>query len=466
MSEPRRVVVVGGGLAGLSAAHRLIERRPDLDVTLLEGSERVGGILGTVETDGFVIETGPDSILSTKPAAVNLAERLGIADRIVETNSEHRGAYVVHRGRLVHVPEGFSLMAPTRWAPWVSTPIMSWRGKLRAALEPLLPVRRGLGAGEEESMAKFVTRRFGSEVLDRLAQPLIGGIYGGDPDRLSLEATMPRFVDMERTHGSVIRGMLAAKGRPSEQAASGARYGLFVAFDRGMQVLIDALAERLGDRVVTGSPVERIERTDDGWRVDGREADAVVVAIPAWRAARLLSDLDRSVADGLDAIPYGSAATVTFTWPRASVPHALDAFGFVVPAVERRGVLAATFSSVKWPGRAPDDQVLLRVFVGGENAKDAADLADDALVALARRELRNLMGIASEPRFSLVKRYVRAMPQYQVGHLERVDAIEQRLSRHRGLVLAGNAYRGVGIPDSIKYAEHAADRLLGALPAG
>ncbi|MFK7985905.1 MAG: protoporphyrinogen oxidase [Sandaracinaceae bacterium] len=453
------VVVIGGGLSGLSAAHRVREREPENEVTVLEASDRTGGILGTVERDGFVIETGPDSILSEKTSAVELAERLGIADRIVETRNEHRGAYVVHRGRLVRVPAGFSLMAPARWTPWAKTPLISPAGKLRAALEVALPRK----SGDDESMASFVRRRFGQELLDRLAQPLVGGIYGGDPDRLSLEATMPRFVEMEREHGSVIRAMRAKRRRSTEQAASGARYGLFVAFDRGMQVLIDALTEAVGD-VRLNTPVEALEVVDDGFRVatsaGALHADRVIVALPAWRAAKLLAGPVPSVIEGLESIPYGSAATVTFAWPRAEVPHAMDAFGFVVPAVERRSILAATFSSVKWPGRAPDGEVLLRVFIGGENALDAADLDDETLIATSRRELSRLMNIEAAPRFSIVKRYRRAMPQYQVGHTRRVDAIEHQLARVPGLELAGNAYRGVGIPDSIRAAEAAADRLV------
>ncbi|GAB5547145.1 MAG: protoporphyrinogen oxidase [Sandaracinaceae bacterium] len=448
-----RTVVVGGGLSGLAAAHRLLEKDPAADVVVLEASDRVGGILGTVETDGFVVETGPDSILSEKRAAIELATRLGIADRIIETNTAHRGSYVVFRGALVKVPEGFSLMAPTRWTTWATTPIMSWPGKLRAAIEPLVPKGEG-----EESMARFVRRRFGREVLDRLAQPLVGGIYGGDPDRLSLAATMPRFVDLERRHGSVIRGMRAGQRKKTEQAASGARYGLFVAFDGGMQVLVDALAERLGDRIRTRAPVRAL---DAGWRVrtddEVFEADRVLLALPAWRSAALLRPHAAPLADALDAIPYGSAATVTFSWPRDAIPHPMDAFGFVVPAVERRSALAATFSSVKWPGRAPEGQVLLRVFIGGANAPDATDLDDASLVALARRELRSLMGVEREPGFSLVVRYARAMPQYQLGHRERADAIEALATSLPGVRLAGNAYRGVGIPDSIRYAESTID---------
>jgi len=450
-----RVAVVGGGLSGLTVANRLLDggARP----TVFEASDRVGGILGTIERDGFVIETGPDSILSEKTAAVELATQLGIADRIIETSSSHRGAYVLYRGELVKVPPGFSLMAPTRLDQWAKTDMIGWGGKLRAAVEPLVPRRRG---GGDESMASFVRRRLGTEVLERLAQPLIGGIYGGDPERLSLAATMPRFVDMEREHGSVIRGMLARQRRKSEQAASGARYGLFVAFDGGMQVLIDALARRLDD-VRTQTPVESLERDADGWRIGDERFDRVVIALPAWRAAKLVWPHHRELADAGDAIPYGSAATVTFAWPRDAVAHPLDAFGFVVPSVERRSILAATFSSVKWPGRAPDGQVLLRVFIGGANAPDAAELDDDTLVELARRELSRLLGVTATPHFAIPVRYRRAMPQYQLRHRLRVDAIESMQREVEGLYLAGNAYRGVGIPDTIAYATEVAAAALG-----
>lgn len=461
-----RVVVCGGGLSGLSAAHRLVELAPEHEVIVLEGSERAGGLLGTIERDGFVIETGPDSILSEKRAAIELAERLGVAHRLVRTNDAHRGAYVVSRGRLERVPEGFSLIAPTRLSAWMETPIVSWRGKLRAALEPLIPARRASG---EESLARFVERRFGREVLDRLAQPLVGGIYGGDPTRLSLTATMSRFADLERAHGSVIRGMRAGLRRASEQAASGARYGLFVAFDRGMQVLVDALAGALGDRLRLRSPVRSIERAGGRWAVvtDGERlsADLVVLASGAERAARWLAPHARQLSDALLAIEHGSAATVTFAWPRREVPHPMDAFGFVVPAIERRAILAATFASVKWPGRAPEGEALIRVFLGGAHAPRVTERDDDSLVRAARRELRELMGVRAEPRFALVTRFVRAMPQYLLGHLARAEAIEAMQRELPGLRVAGNALRGVGIPDTIRYAEQIAAELVERAPA-
>lgn len=446
-----KIAVVGAGLSGLTAAHRILERAPAQELVVLEASERAGGLLGTIERDGFVIETGPESILTEKPAAVALAKRLGIDHRFVQTRSEHRGAYVVSRGRLERVPEGFRLMAPTRWDSWLASPVVSWRGKLRAMMEPWVPVR----AMEDESLAHFVERRLGREVLERLAQPLIGGIYGGDPERLSLAATMPRFLEMETTHGSVVRAM-----RASGERASGARYGLFVAFDRGMQVLVDALVARLGDRLRLKAPVQALERTAGGrWRLrlagdEHLDVDKVVLASGALTAARWLEPHHSKLADALSAIEHGSAAIVTFAWARDQIPHPLEAFGYVVPDVERRLSIAGTFSSVKWPGRAPDGQVLVRVFLR------AVDASDEELVLAARRELFELLGVSAAPRFLLVSRAERAMPQYHLGHRERADAIEAMEKELSGLVLAGNALRGVGIPDTIRYAEEKVDRAI------
>jgi oxygen-dependent protoporphyrinogen oxidase len=459
-----KVVVVGAGLAGLTAAHRILELAPSTDVVVLEASERAGGLLGTIERDGFVIDTGPDSILTEKRAALDLVERLGITDRVVGTLPQHRGAYVVCRGRLEKVPEGFSMMAPTRWDAWAFTPIISLPGKLRAALEVALPRRRVEG---EESLARFVRRRFGAEVLDRLAQPLVGGVYGGDPQRLSLTATMPRFHALERAHGSVVLGMRAGQRRASEQAASGARYGLFVGFDRGMQVLVDALVRAVGDRVRLRTSVESLERRASGWTVitEGGErldADAVVLAAGARHAARWIDPHHPRLADALLAVPHGSAATVTFAWARREVPHPMEAFGFVVPSVERRALLAATFSSVKWPNRAPEGHVLVRVFFGGENGARMVERDDAELERLARRELRELMGVHAPPRFAIVVRYREAMPQYHLGHLARVEAVDAMERELPGLALAGNALHGVGIPDTIRRAEEVAASLVRA----
>jgi oxygen-dependent protoporphyrinogen oxidase len=458
----RRVIVIGAGVSGLAAAHRLLELEPSIDLTVLEASDAPGGWLRTLVQDDFVIELGPDSILTEKPHALALVKRLELEYRLVSTNTEKRGAYVVSKGRLERVPEGFAMMAPTSPLPFLASNIISPLAKMRAGLELLIPSRTG---SDEESLARFVTRRFGSEILERLAQPLISGVYGSDAETLSLEATMPRFLQMERDKSSVLRAMHAQKSR-SKENASGARYGLFVGFDRGMQVMIDALAKRIGERLETRKSVRSIERSGARWRVrfesgESRTCDAVIVALPAHRIASILraGGMNDGLIDGLDAIPHGSAATVTFAFRRDEVPHALDAFGFVVPAVERRAVLASTWSSVKWPGRAPAGWELIRVFLGGPHDPDVLLREDDELVANAKRELKALMGISSAPAFTRVMRYPRAMPNYRVGHLERASAIEGRVSRIPGLALAGNSLRGVGIPDAIASGERAAERV-------
>ncbi len=464
-----RIVVVGGGVSGLAAALRVVERAPRATVTVLEANPTPGGWLRTVEEDGFVLELGPDSILTEKPAALALVKTLGLEGRLVGTRSSHRGAYVVSRGALERVPEGFSMMAPTDVRAFLSTDIVGRGAKARAALETVLPARRA-DAGEE-SLAGFVRRRFGDELLERLAQPLVAGIYGSDAETLSLDATMPRFPAMERASGSVVRA-LRAKQKQGAEAASGARYGLFVAFDRGMQVLIDALVARLGTRVRTGRSVRAVAREGDGFRVvcgDGESiaADGVVLACAAPRVGAMLREggLDPALSDGLEAIPHGSAATVTFAFPAAAVPHPLDAYGFVVPAVERRDVLACTWSSVKWPGRAPEGWALLRVFLGGVHDEDVDGRDEAALVASARRELRALMGITAAPSRTRVMRYPHAMPIYRLGHLARVRAIEARLKALPALGIAGNGLWGVGIPDAIASGERAAERVLEALPS-
>lgn len=455
-----RACVVGGGVSGLTAAYRL--QRAGVDVDLLEAGARVGGLLGTEQRDGCVVETGADSILTEKPWAVRLAEELGMQQEIIGTQAESRGAFIVHRGKLARVPEGFSLLAPMDLAALARSPVLSSKGKLRAALELVLP----RGAGGDESLESFVVRRFGRELFDRLAQPLAGGIYGADPAKLSLKATMPRFLDLEEKYGSVTRGLRArAKAAPEGKGAvTGARYGLFAAFKGGMQALIDALARELGERLQTGSPVTAIDASEGRYRVEVRGSfrsyDALIVALPAHVAAQTILGFDRALSDELARIEYASAATVTLSWPRAAIPHPLDAFGFVVPVVEGRSIIASTWASVKYAGRAPDGTALIRVFVGGHRGQHLVSYEDAELVNIARRELGELLGVTAPPSWTLVQRYLRAMPQYHVGHLERVARIEQLARAHPAFALAGNAYRGVGIPDAVKSGEDAAARLL------
>lgn len=446
------LLVIGGGVAGLAAAHRAQEQ--GAEVALLEAKERVGGLVWTERTDGFVIERGPESFLTRDPILLELSEALGIGHRLVRT--EAQGAFVVHRGRLERIPAGFQLLAPLDARAFWKTPMVSWRGKLRALLEPLLPAR----PQEDESLASFVRRRFGDEVLVRLAQPLASGIYGADPERLGLRSTLPRFLDAEAS-GSVVRGLLAEA--TTADRAAGARYGLFASYDGGMQVLTDGWAEALGDVVRTDEAVQAIERRGEGWMVRSRsgelEAKAVVLATPAPVAAELLAPLDPAVAAELRAIELGSAATATFAFEAADLPS-LDTAGFVVPAAEGTPVLACTFSSAKWPGRAPEGKALIRVFLGGHTNQDVVTLSDEALVRLARKGLRDLMGVTAEPLFDRVDKWSGAMPRYGVGHHRRIDRVEQGVAALGAIRLAGVAYRGVGMPAVTQGGRGAADELL------
>lgn len=470
------VVIVGGGIAGLAAAHRLVEWRREtgrgLRVTLLEASGRLGGAIETEQRDGFLIERGPDSFISEKPWALALCRRLGLESELIGTNPENRTTFVVRKGRLAPLPAGFMLLAPTRMGPWLRSGLFSWTGKLRAALDLALP---RAAAGADESLGAFVRRRFGNEVLERIAQPLIGGIYGADPDRLSLAATMPRFLDLEREYRSVTYGLwrTARKNRPAAAGTSGARWSLFVTPRAGVERIVSALADRLENATVRlDVPVSRIRyrpQTVAGsrWSVETRNGETiraagVVLATPAQTSARLVHDLDAPLGRQLAAIPYSSAATVNLAYPRDRVPHPLDGFGFVVPRAEHRSIMAATFSSVKYAGRAPAGHVLLRAFVGGALQPELFERDDSELLALVRGELRALLGVQAAPLFTRIARYPQSMPQYRVGHLRRVAEVEARLARHPGLALAGNAYRGVGLADCVRSGEAAAQAIVSA----
>ncbi len=451
-----RVAVVGGGVAGLAAAHRLVERGAR-DVVLLEASDRLGGSIATERRGGFTIEAGADSFLTEKPWAAELCRRLGVP--LVGTREGERRTYVVHDGRIEPLPEGFLLLAPTDLRALAASPLFSWRGKLRMALDLVLP-RRADAA--DESLAHFVRRRFGREALERVAEPLAGGIYTADAERLSLAATMPRFRELERRHGSVIRGLRAEAGA---SRAAGARYSLFAAPADGMGALVEALARRLPEGAVRlRSPVGTLAPDGATWRLragdEALTADALVLAAPAWAAATLLAPLDADLGRLLRTIEYASSATVTLAYPSAAVPGPRG-FGFVVPAVERRALIACTWASRKFPGRAPEGHELVRAFVGGALRPDLLGRDDAALVEVVRDELRTLAGITAVPELSRVHRHRVAMPQYLVGHLERVAAIEARAAALPALALAGAAYRGVGVPDCVRSGEGAADRLLG-----
>ena len=460
----KRFAVIGGGISGLAAAHRLAElsrgQPGSFQITLLEASPRFGGLIETQREGPFLLERGADAFISDKPWGLELCRRLGIEREIIETSESFRRSFVVRGGRLVPVPAGFCLVGPTRLSALVRTPLLSWAGKARAAIEPFIPRRADDG---EESVGQFIRRRFGPEVYDRLGQPMVGGIYSADPDRLSLQATLPKFREMERRCGSVVRGFRAA-----ENQASGPRYSLFLSLKGGMERLVEALIQKMPEVALRhSSAVSRLEYREQRWvlTLQGGEAihaDAVCVAVPAGKAAALLDSCAPALSAELEAIAYESVAAVNVIFRRSDVAHPLDGFGFVVPAIEGRSILGATFSSVKFPGRTSEETVLIRAFVGGAFHRELVDLEDAAMKRMVVEELRGILGIRGEPVLVSIHRCRQAMPQYELGHLGKVAAIEEQAARYPGLHLTGNAYRGVGIPDCIHQAEMTADRMASA----
>jgi oxygen-dependent protoporphyrinogen oxidase len=462
-----RVVVIGGGISGLTAAYRLqqLSKRDGmpLEITVLESSLRLGGVIQTRHENGFLLESGPDAFLSEKPWALDLCRELGIESEVIGTQPDSRRSYILRGGKLLPVPAGWYLIAPGKLSTLLGTPIVSWPGKLRMACELLVSPR---SEQSDESVGSFIRRRFGNEALARVGQPMIGGIYAADPDALSLQACMPQLREMEAAHGSVIRalGARARARKAASDGASGPRYALFVTLKGGIGRLVESLQSALsGADLRTGSPVERIWR-NGSWRVGLRggeevSADAVCLAIPACAASPLLGPMAASLSAQLKTIVYESVATINLAYRRSDVPHPLDGFGVVIPQVEGRPLIGVTFSSMKFAGRAPESGVLFRAFVGGAFHRNCLWQDDAALTINVRSQLAALFGIRAEPLLASIARYERAMPQYAVGHLDAIRAIESQASRIPGLFLAGNAYRGIGIPDCVRQAGEAAQQL-------
>lgn len=467
-----RAVVIGGGVAGLAAAHALQQRAEaagaGLHVTVLEREPHWGGKIRTERRDGFVIEGGPDTFVATKPWGVALCRALGLEARLQPSNADRRRVYVLRRGRLLPLPDGLAMMVPARPGPMLRTPLLSPLGKLRLGLDLVLPARRAEG---DESLGAFLSRRLGRQAYVRLIEPLMSGIYAGDGDRLSLRATFPHLHEWERRHGSLARAAwVFARGRRVAPGASPP--SIFLTPVGGMGELIEALVERLhGCDLRPGAEADAIERTPDGYRVvlgsgERLSAQAVILAAPAFDAAALLAPHDRALAAELADIEYVSTATVSLAYDLADVPRPLDGHGYVIPRAEGRPALACTWSSTKFPHRAPPGRALLRLFFGRAGQEQALALDDDALLALARRELAETLGVQAAPRLARISRWPRAMPQYNLGHPERLAAIRRALARWPGLALAGAAYAGIGIPDCIHSAQQAAEAVWPALAAG
>ncbi|HZZ70743.1 MAG TPA: protoporphyrinogen oxidase [Pirellulales bacterium] len=468
MALPQRIAIVGGGISGLAAARRARELDPSAELTLFEAAGQLGGILQTVRRAGFLIERSADSFITNTPWAIELCRRIGFDQQLLPTNADRR-AFIVCRGKLQPVPRGFTLLAPSRLGPILKTPILSPWGKLRLLCEYFVPARRS-AQGTDETLASFARRRLGKQAFERLVQPLVGGIYTADPEQLSLAATLPRFLEMERKHGGLIRGVRADRtttedGLASDEA-SGARYSMFVAPREGMSSLVQALADSISAlRVRLNSPIGRLARDAEGrWQLPLEGApqpevfDRLIIATPVGAAARLLRELQPALASELAAIELASSAIVCVAYRQEQFSQPLAGFGFVVPSIERRSLLSVSYASLKYPGRAPEGTVLLRVFFGGALQPQMAEQSDAELLAATQRELADLLGVRGDPLLHEVARWPNAMPQFHLGHVERVERIGALAAGLKHFGLASNAFYGVGIPHCVRSGQFAAEQ--------
>ena len=514
----KRVIIVGGGIAGLAAGYRLMKTAPDAQITLIEGDQRLGGKIVTDRVDGFVIEGGPDTFLSYKPRGIGLCRDLGIDNRLHGTNEKIRRTYVMRQGRLYDLPEGLTGLIPSRFGPLAKSRLISPWGKLRMGMDYFIPPKSLNG---DESLAQFVERRLGRELYDRMIEPLMSGIYAGDGEQLSLGATFPQLRQTELEHGSLVRGMLAAKKKAAQpsttmhsahalsaergragQDASKKKWAAFVTPETGLAEIIEALQAQLkGVDVRLNTRVTRIAASELAvWQrkpaeagspdatkpvltglnyqpsssLDGQaaaydvliengnvlQADAVILATPAYITAQLLDDLDPDMTTALRGIPYASTVTLSVAYPLNDIPKPLNAYGYIIPRAEGRSILACTWTSTKFPHRAPEGYGLIRAFIGRAGDDDVLKRTDEELLQMVRDELHDVLGITAEPLLYRIFRWPQAMPQYTLGHLDRVAVIDQQLAEHPGLYVAGNAYRGIGLPDCIASGEAAAAAAL------
>lgn len=469
----KKIAVIGGGITGLAAAQRFQELKDaggDFEIVLFEKSDRLGGIIESEQRDGFLIEGGPDCFVSEKPWAVEMSRKVGVDDRLLCTNEAEKGTFIFSKGRLHPLPEGLMLMVPTSFVPFATSSLFSWPGKLRMGLELFIPRRKD--GDSDESLSSFVVRRLGREALDKIAEPLVAGIHGADPETMSLKSSFPRFLQMEQKYGSLIKGMLAAKKiTASKEIVEGSEPKLtfFTSFEGCMTDLSDGVAKRLTDIVIRlNSEVKSVhKKTGSGFNLflegmDPEYFDSIVITSPAYSAGKILESVDREISATLNAIPYTTSATISLAYDSAKLTVRPKGFGFVVPQIENRKILAATFSSIKWANRAPNGKLLVRCFVGGaRGAQKLVDLDDRELEKIASEELKVIAGIDSKPEFSKIFRWYRSMPQYTVGHLDRVDAMMKSLEEnHPGLFVTGAAFYGVGVGDCIHNGWVAADKAI------
>jgi len=488
-----KIAIIGAGISGLTTAWYLQKLAPWAQVTLFDSASQVGGVIQTQYSDPFLIELGADNFATLVPDAIQMVEEMGIRDEFISPKTDHRIAQVVRDGKVIPIPNGFSLMQPTRLSSVMTTRVLSVAGRLRVMAEYFVARRNSV---EDESVESFAIRRLGRECFERLVEPIVGGIFTARAETLSMKAAMPQFLEMEQKHGGLIRGALAkrksqASASVSARLATGARYDQFLAPKKGMGWWMKRIAQDLRCTVHLSQRVTKLEEVDESkWRLWGQTFeqkvehllgkskpttdpaidgtfdgtfDAIVLAIPSSRAADLLQATRPKLSSLLQRIPYASSAVAVLAIKRSEIPQDRMCFGIVVPKLERRDSLAISLSSEKYEGRCPDDVVLVRVFMGGAVRPELLDKSDDALLEIARKEVRELLGVTSLPRWETLVRWPAAMPQYMVGHTELIKELFTEAANDPTLQLTGNAYNGVGIPQCIRMARKSAEHLASAL---
>lgn len=458
MTNQQNIIVVGGGITGLTAVYRLQTLLPHANITLIEKTKHLGGKIATERVEGCIIEGGPDCFLSRKPRGIALAEELGVAERLNGRQPHNKRTYVMRHQELHRLPEGLTGMIPTDLDALAQSTLISSEGQKRVAQEKEIPPAPLNG---DESVAQFVRRRMGDEAYENLIEPLMGGIYAGDAEQLSLAATFPQLRKIESNYGSLLGGLLERPAPPSDDS-----YAPFVSFPTGMSELVELLLAQISQAtILTGVSVTKLEKEANGrytLTLDNnqiQQADGVILATPAFVTAKLLQEIDPVVAQAHAEIPYGSSVTISMIYDKKDVRHDLAGYGYVIPRAEQTDVLACTWTSSKWAGRAPDDLVQLRVYAGRYGMADMTKEDDETLIALAQKELLETMDIDAEPKLTRVYRWVKGMPQYVMGHTDRVATIREEMTQHNGLEVAGAAYEGVGIPDCIREGENAAQAI-------
>jgi len=469
----KRIAIIGGGISGLSAAFVLQQQKSrgaPLEYVLFESSPRFGGVIHTEQVDGCVVEAGPDSFLTEKPWAADLCRELGLADQLIGSRDAERRTYILLKGNLVPLPDGLMFMVPTKLLPVFTSPLFSWRTKLRTVREWFYRPGRSRC---DSTVAEFVERHYGREMVDRVAHPLLAGVYGGSADELSVKSVMPRFLEMEARYGSLGRGMVASRRKLTELRSAGqpgaAVPTLFTSVKNGMQQMVDALLARIPRTAQRlNARIEAVTPESGKWLVVGagrrtEEFDAVVMATPAYVAAELISSANEELQDELNAIRYSSSVTVILGYDQKTRVALPSGFGFLVPRSENRRILAATFVHNKFSHRAPEDRSLVRCFLGGTRDEGILQNSEDEVQVIVRRELEQILGIRAEPLFVRIYKWKKAMAQYDVGHGARVKRIRELLGGMQGLALAGNAYGGIGVPDCVCSGSEAVNKVLADL---